>query len=151
MAKILYALTLKQPWAALVVHGLKTVEVRRWPTRRRGLILIHAARTADDRPEGWAALTLAAARAVTLRGGVVGAAELVGSLTYDSRDSFAADRARHLNNPDWFLGPTLHGFELRNARPLPFRPLAGWVKFFPVEVGEESMFGVTCPGDLSIN
>ena len=27
-----YALSLKQPWAALVVFGRETIEVRRWPT-----------------------------------------------------------------------------------------------------------------------
>src|SRR5438105_4444384 len=48
-----YALSIKQPWAALLVHGRKTIEVRRWPTARRGRILIHAARLPDPRPEAW--------------------------------------------------------------------------------------------------
>ena len=48
-----YALSIKQPWASLIVHGLKTIEVRAWPTARRGRILIHAARVSDDRPFGW--------------------------------------------------------------------------------------------------
>ena len=30
-----YALSLKQPWAALLVHGLKSIEVRRWAAARR--------------------------------------------------------------------------------------------------------------------
>ena len=30
-----FALSIKQPWAALLVHGQKTIEVRRWPTARR--------------------------------------------------------------------------------------------------------------------
>ena len=50
----LYALSIKQPWAALLVAGIKTVEIRRWPTNRRGRILIHAARIPDPRPEAWA-------------------------------------------------------------------------------------------------
>ena len=37
---LMYALSIKQPWAALVVQGLKTIEIRRWPTARRGQILI---------------------------------------------------------------------------------------------------------------
>ena len=49
-----YALSLKQPWVALVAHGHKSVEVRAWPTARRGRILIHAARVSDPRPEAWA-------------------------------------------------------------------------------------------------
>src|SRR5947208_522484 len=49
-----YALSLKQPWAALLAAGRKTVEVRRWPTPRRGPVLIHAARVPDPRPQAWA-------------------------------------------------------------------------------------------------
>src|SRR5437660_10673309 len=48
-----YALSLKQPWAALLVSGHKTIEVRRWPTTRRGHVLIHAARISDARAEVW--------------------------------------------------------------------------------------------------
>src|SRR5204863_2700985 len=43
MTPCVYALSLKQPWAALLVHGRKSVEVRSWPTARRGRVLIHAA------------------------------------------------------------------------------------------------------------
>ena len=50
----LFALSVKQPWAALLVAGVKTVEVRTWPTARRGRVLIHAGKIPDDRPEGWA-------------------------------------------------------------------------------------------------
>lgn len=37
------ALTLWQPWASLVVHGLKRFETRSWSTTHRGLLAIHAA------------------------------------------------------------------------------------------------------------
>ena len=53
MAEVCYALSLKQPWATLLVHGLKTIEIRRWPTRRRGRVLIHAARVPDPQPWAW--------------------------------------------------------------------------------------------------
>lgn len=39
------ALSLWQPWASLVVAGVKTIETRRWSTRHRGPLLIHAAAT----------------------------------------------------------------------------------------------------------
>ncbi len=42
------ALSLRQPWASLVVAGLKDVENRRWRTTYRGPILIHAARTEES-------------------------------------------------------------------------------------------------------
>lgn len=34
-------LTIKQPWAELIVHGVKDVENRTWSTNYRGRILIH--------------------------------------------------------------------------------------------------------------
>ncbi|WP_308745218.1 ASCH domain-containing protein [uncultured Bacteroides sp.] len=35
-------LTVKQPWASLIVHGIKDIENRSWRTNFRGRILIHA-------------------------------------------------------------------------------------------------------------
>lgn len=35
-------LTVKQPWASLIVMGIKDVENRTWTTPYRGRILIHA-------------------------------------------------------------------------------------------------------------
>src|SRR5262245_1783368 len=73
----LVALSVKQPWAALLVAGVKTVEVRTWPTARRGHILIHAGKVADDRPEGWALIdTPDLLDLARLRGGIIGVAEL---------------------------------------------------------------------------
>ena len=36
------AFSIKQPWANLIIHGLKDVENRTWRTNFRGRILIHA-------------------------------------------------------------------------------------------------------------
>jgi activating signal cointegrator 1 len=38
------ALTVRQPYASLIVSGRKTVELRSWPTSYRGPLLIHAGR-----------------------------------------------------------------------------------------------------------
>jgi hypothetical protein len=35
-------LTVRQPWASLIVTGAKDVENRSWPTSYRGTLLIHA-------------------------------------------------------------------------------------------------------------
>jgi len=130
---IIYALSLKQPWAALVVHGRKTIEVRRWPTDRRGRILIHAARIADDRPEAWK-WVLSDVRATAQRtGGIIGTAELFDCVAYQSRDAFAADQWKHLNDAAWFDGRQMYGFRFRRAQLLPFRRYPGWMRFFPVE------------------
>lgn len=36
------ALSIKQPWASLIAHGIKDIENRTWPTKFRGRIYIHA-------------------------------------------------------------------------------------------------------------
>jgi|SRR5579875_1089105 len=40
-------LTVRQPWAGLLVAGVKDVENRVWKTAYRGLLLIHAAQRID--------------------------------------------------------------------------------------------------------
>ncbi len=131
--KPLYALSLKQPWAALLVYGRKTIEVRRWPTARRGPVLIHAARIPDSRPEAWALVPAELQEAARLVGGIIGSGDLTGCIAYRSRNNFAADRSRHLNDPSWFQEPVLYGFTFANLTVLPFRAYPGWMRFFPVE------------------
>lgn len=41
------ALTIKQPWASLIVNGLKEYEFRSWKTNYRGKIYIHAGLSTD--------------------------------------------------------------------------------------------------------
>jgi hypothetical protein len=128
----MHALSLKQPWAALLAHGRKTIEVRKWPTARRGRVLIHAARVPDERPEAWALVPDELREAAQLQGGILGAGDLTQCLVYRSPQAFAADQARHLNEPSWFQPPVLYGFTFANLTVLPFRPCAGWMRFFPV-------------------
>ncbi|QDU22496.1 ASCH domain-containing protein [Urbifossiella limnaea] len=142
-----FALSVKQPWAALLVAGVKLVEVRTWATRRRGRVLIHAGLVPDDRPQAWEQVTTPELEeAARQRGGIVGEAELVGCRTYDSADAFAADAGRHLNDPGWFAPPRLHGFEFRAARPLPFRRLPGFTMFFRVPDSTAESPGTAVPG-----
>lgn len=133
MADVTYALSIKQPWAALLVHGLKVIDVRRWPTARRGRILIHAARVPDARPEAWAQVPPELADAARVIGGIIGRADLTDCVAYRTAEAFAQDRGRHLNDPAWFEPPVLYGFVFANTGPLPFRAYSGWMRFFPVE------------------
>ncbi len=127
-----YALSVKQPWATLLVSGRKTIEVRRWPTARRGLVLIHAARVPDLREEAWSFLPAEWKEAAQLLGGIVGAGELMDCVPYRSLEAFTADQSRHLNDPSWFHGPVLYGFHFAKLTALPFRAYPGWMRFFPV-------------------
>lgn len=52
------AISIKQPWASLIVHGIKDIENRTWRCPRKYIgqrVLIHAAKTSVK--EGWEALT----------------------------------------------------------------------------------------------
>ena len=73
-------ITVKQPWAALIIAGLKPVENRSWSTRHRGRLHIHAA-ARDDR-DAWASLTEAEHAAVAdlgpvARSAIIGSVDLV--------------------------------------------------------------------------
>lgn len=43
-------LSIRQPWANLIVHGIKDIENRSWRTNYRGRVLVHAPAKAD-RPD----------------------------------------------------------------------------------------------------
>ena len=40
-------LTIKQPWASLIIEGYKEYEFRSWKTNYRGELLIHAGKSID--------------------------------------------------------------------------------------------------------
>ncbi len=40
-------LTIKEPWASLIINGYKKYEFRSWKTNYRGKILIHAGKSID--------------------------------------------------------------------------------------------------------
>jgi hypothetical protein len=149
------ALSLKQPWAALLVQGLKTIEVRRWTTPYRGPLLIHAARVSDSRPEAWKRVPPDLCEATQLRGGIVGVGVLEDVREYRSLDVFSLDEARHLNELSWFEPAGLFGFCFGEVRAVPFVKVPGNVRLFgvdlevalPAGVGPARPFG--CPAGLS--
>jgi hypothetical protein len=48
-------LTVRQPWAWLIVAGHKPIENRDWSTNYRGRLYIHAAQVVDDAAFAWVA------------------------------------------------------------------------------------------------
>lgn len=84
------ALSIRQPWAWLIIHGGKNVENRTWHTKHRGRFAIHASQGLT-RLEYHAARDFALERGVEVpafadlqRGGIVGTVFLA-----DSRDTTA--------------------------------------------------------------
>ena len=110
------ALSIRQPWAWLIVHGGKDIENRTWKTKFRGPVLIHASKTIDreayDRlaDEG---IALPPMDELQL-GGIIGQAEIT-------------DCVADSDSP-WFSGP--FGMQLANTKPRPFAPCRGKLFFF---------------------
>jgi hypothetical protein len=130
----LVALSVKQPWAALLVASVKTVEVRTWCAHRRGTVLIHAGLVADDRPEGWELITTPELTDLArLRGGIIGVGQIAACVRYRTAAQFAAAADLHRNAPDWFRPGGLYGFVFRNTRPLAYYACPGQTMFFSVD------------------
>lgn len=115
-------LSVRQPWADLIVDGVKDVENRRWSTTFRGAVLIHAARRIEQDDVGRVRRDLGLApeqeyRPVT--GAILGMTRIVDCVS------------RHPSR--FFSGP--YGFVLEDSvrfeRPIPYR---GRLGFFPVPV-----------------
>lgn len=100
-------LTVRQPWASLIAHGLKDVENRRWATPHRGRLLVHAASRSCPRGMAeWGCLL-----DEWPIGGVVGTCDLV-DCTRDPRGEWHEDG--------------MVAWVLRRAEVLPFTPLPPW-------------------------
>lgn len=116
------ALSIRQPWAWLILNAGKNIENRTWQTHFRGWFLIHAAKGCTqnefDDAMNFACdagfRTAEPALSELPRGGIVGVAKL-GSCTRASESP-------------WFVGDW--GFVLDEVRPLPFVPCKGALGFF---------------------
>jgi len=108
------ALSLRQPWADLVVSGRKSIELRSWATDYRGPIWIHASKAEDPEMERHFGLR------GLVRGGFLGRAVLGAVVPLDRR-RWETWSLRHLQ-PGGFKGG-LYGWVLtgpqRLASPVP--------------------------------
>lgn len=120
------ALSIRQPWAWLIVHGLKDVENRTWAPNHRGDFYVHAAKslygTIEERERirqwVWERFDIELPEDDCFeRGGIVGRAEAVVVV----KKSLSP----------WFMGP--YGLIIENAKPLPFRKYSGRLGFFDVK------------------
>ena len=121
------ALSIRQPWAELILSGRKTIETRTWRTSQRGLIAIHAGWIVDEDicalygfdPAGLA------------RGGLVGTVEVRGVFAFsaetwrDLRDQHCVPDEDPAGRVGWWLENPCRLGEL-----IPLRGLPG---LFPLE------------------
>jgi hypothetical protein len=119
------ALSIRQPWAWLILHAGKDIENRNWQPRNpglrfRGTCLVHAGIAVgaiSDELRAWVKQTAGVdlPRSDELpRGGIVGQVDVI-------------DVVQHSSSP-WFEGPC--GLVLANPKPLPFRACRGYLGYF---------------------
>jgi hypothetical protein len=115
-------LSIRQPWAWLIVNGHKDIENRSWPTKRRGKFYIHAS-SGMTKIEYEVCRDAAEEQGIEIpshmalkrnQGGIVGTAVITDSVT-DSKSA-------------WYQGKC--GFILKDAKPLPFHKCKGRLGFF---------------------
>lgn len=115
------ALSIRQPWAWLIVNGHKPVENRTWATNHRGDLLIHAGQVFDTEGLHSVLAAFPHLRQVLPQqyelGGIVGTAQLVNCVQQ--------------HPSPWFTGP--YGFVMYQPRPVPFVRMPGQLGLFSVD------------------
>lgn len=120
MRRQITALSVRQPWAWLIIHGYKPIENRQWSTTHRGLILIHAPqRFEHDVFEHWPWRDIERPdRDALLTGGIVGEARIVTVTERRPADFDAAAWRRWRDDSTYAL-------ILADAQPRRFRACPG--------------------------
>lgn len=119
------ALSIRQPWAHLIVTGEKPVENRSWNSTYTGHLLIHASLQFDKAGYQWVRRNFPHLKMPTpakfALGAIVGMVDMVGCVVPGSAD---------YHSP-WYAGD--YGFLMRNAKKLPEPvPFKGALGFFDV-------------------
>lgn len=111
-------LSVRQPWAWLLAHGLKDVENRTWPTSHRGDTVIHTGQVFDREGHAWVLEQFPQLRPLMPAqfelGGAVGRCQIL--------------RCTQASESPWFCGP--YGFVVIGAQPMPFVPFRGRLGFW---------------------
>ena len=88
-------LSLKQPWAELILQERKKIELRKWNTNFRGEFLIHSSKNPDEnamKKFGFENLPC---------GFIVGKAKLIDVKKYENELELAKDKDLHLAEGGW--------------------------------------------------
>lgn len=113
------ALSVRQPYAWLIVRGLKPIENRTWSTTYRGPLIIHASSKMHEHgiEEIERRYGVKIDRNHMHLGGIVGRVDLVDVVTAHSSA--------------WFHGP--FGWVCESPAPLPFRAASGKQGLFEID------------------
>ena len=114
------ALSLKQPFAELILQGRKKIELRKWNTKFRGKFLIHASKQTDKTAMekfGFSSLPTDC---------IVGKARLVDVKKYENEAEFNKDKDLHLASSEWGK----YGFILDSVKRVQPIPSKGSLNFW---------------------
>ena len=124
----LRVLSVRQPWAWMIIHGGKDVENRNRPTKLRGRVLIHASKgmTRMEYEDACDWVSFDARMGISIpdydaldRGGIIGSVEIVGCIRHPGQP---------FGRSPWFFGP--YGYALANPQPIQFIPCRGALGFW---------------------
>lgn len=110
-------LSIKQPYAWLIVNGIKDIENRTWNTHFRGQFLIHASKRINKE-------TLAKFQHLIPAGTELKTGGIVGSAVLDS--------VVKEHPSEWFIGP--FGYVLKEAKPTMFVQCNGRLGFYEIKI-----------------
>ena len=120
-------LTIRQPWAELILEGKKTIELRSWNTNLRGEFLIHSSGNVDGE-------AMKRHKLFNLqRQAIIGKANLKDVKEYKDEKDFLKDKDKHLNS---IMGKWKFGFILENPQRITPIKIKGKLGFWDF-VGEK--------------
>lgn len=102
-----HAISIRQPWAELILRGEKTIEVRTWSSTYRGDLYLHTGKMAD----GYKHIDMRMPD--VFRGGYVGVIELAAVVRFTS-ERWEQWRPRHQS--DGAFTPGTYAWIVRNPR-----------------------------------
>jgi hypothetical protein len=131
----LKCISLKQPYAEMLVIGKKIIECRRWNTKFRGNFLIHASKTIDKNVCEYYDIKVDDLE----RGSIIGKANLYDVKEYLNYQEFILDKDKHFS-----LSPNtdriIYGFLVKDAvkikKSIPYK---GKLGFFEVNKLSQSL------------
>ena len=150
-------ITIKQPWASLIIDGIKDIENRTWPTKFRGRVLVHSAESPAKGLPSEFLNGIQYAQVFTknkldslngLNGYILGSVDIVDCVI--NHPSIWAEKTKEIKDVD---GNVVHEFKIYNwvlANPIKFLepiPAKGKLSFWDFDLPEECLEECTSCGE----
>lgn len=116
------AISIKQPWASLIIEGIKDIENRNWFTYHRGILYIHTGKGFDLQgaklvSELYPEYKKIIEQSKRIRGGIIGHVHITDCVT--------------IHKSCWFHGE--YGFVLKSPKKIDFHEMKGQLGIFNFE------------------